>query len=431
MPKPNALAHAPTFDRAETAHGVGRIHTDGGDNGAGLIEGFAVLSRAEALGHGYWIDEEMLAATAEALNANPAGIKSRFTHPGLSGDGLGSFLGRAKNARVDGDIVRADLHLSESARNTPDGDLAGYVLQLAADDPEAFGTSIVFRHDVEAERGHLDANSHVEKWTDGNGNQRERNVFASPDPLNTDNLAHARLQELKAVDVVDEPAANPGGMFQRGQEIAEDADSLLSYALGLTDQKPVLAELSIDPDRVSGHFARFLTRHGLSLVSEKEALEMADDNTTTPATPPATPPSRADFTAELDRFTSRFGAVNGVDWLKAGKTFDEALDLHVNAVEIDLLASEQTVEELTAKVADLETKLAAAVAAGDNSAETPVVEFSNSDGEKPPAGDGDDTDNLAEKHWKKHKGLRDEFAGDFGAFNAMFNHNPEDFSDLN
>lgn len=426
------LATAPVFDRGSTSRGLESdfggvigLDAEGGENGVGLISGFAVLSRTEALGHGYWVDEEMLADTAAAINASSAGIKSRFTHPGLSGDGLGSFLGRAKNARVDGDVVRADLHLSESARNTPDGDLAGYVLQLAADDPEAFGTSIVFRHDAAAEREHLAAHSNLEEWTDANGERRERKVFASPDPKNVDNLAHARLQELKAVDVVDEPAANPGGMFQRGQEIATDADSLLSYALGLTDQKPVLAELSIDPDRVTGHFARFMSRHGLSLVSLQEAQQMADENTT-PAPPAA--PSRADFTAELDRFTSRFGSTNGVEWFKGGKTFDEALGLHADALEKSLAAADKQVDDLTAEVDGLKTKLAAA----ESDSDEPVVEFSNSDSDTPPAeyADEDDTEALAKSHWKKNSALRDEYGGQFAAFKAQFTRHPEDFADL-
>jgi len=366
----------------------------------------------------------MLQQTADAINAiGAAGIKSRFTHPGLSGDGLGSFLGRAKNAVVDGDVVRADLHLATSAHDTPDGDLASYVMKLAAEDPEAFGTSIVFRHDSTAENQFYEENSTVETWNEPDGRERSRQVFKSPDPLNVDNLPHARLKSLRAVDVVDEPAANPGGMFHRGQEIAEDADALLSFALGLTTEKPVLAELSIDPDRVSGHVARFLSQHGLSLVPAKEAHQMADDNKQ--PTPPA--PSRADYAAELDQFTSRFGAERGVEWFKAGKTMTEALGLFADDLQKQLAASEQQIETLSASVKELEDKLATA-----KSEAAPKVEFANSDEDGSDlSADDSDPEKEATSLWNSNKDLREEFAGNFSAFKAGYLRSPEDFADLN
>lgn len=420
-----ALKTAPKFDRAPVARGLesdfdGVIGLDetGGDNGAGLIRGFAVITRAEALGHGFWIDDQMLQQVADGLNATgDTGIKSRFTHPGLSGDGLGSFLGRAKNAAVDGDVVRADLHLSASAHDTPDGDLAAYVMTLASEDPDAFGTSIVFRHDATEE-----AKFAIENGATANEYGVDMQSFKSPDPLNVDNLPHARLKSLRAVDVVDEPAANPGGMFHRGQEIAEDADALLSFALGLTTDKPVLAELSIDPDRVSGHVARFLSNHGLSLVPAQEAPLMADDNKQT--SPPV--PSRADFAAELDQFTSRFGADKGVEWFKAGKSMSDALGLFADDLEKQLEASEKEIEALTASVADLDKQLAAA-----KESAAPKVEFSNSDDAADELADDDhDPAATATKLWNKHADIRDEFAGNFSAFKAGYLRSPEDFADI-
>ncbi len=422
----SSLKTAPKFDRAPVARGLesdfdGVIGLDatGGDNEAGLISGFAVITRAEALGHGFWIDDEMLQQVADAMNATgDAGIKSRFTHPGLSGDGLGSFLGRAKNATVDGDIVRADLHLAASAHDTPDGDLASYVMSLAAEDPDAFGTSIVFRHDSTAE-----AKFAIENGAKANEYGIDMQSFKSPDPLNVDNLPHARLKSLRAVDVVDEPAANPGGMFHRGQEIAEDADALLSFALGLTTEKPVLAELSIDPDRVSGHVARFLSQHGLSLVPSQEAQQMADDNKQ--QTPPA--PSRADYAAELDQFTSRFGADRGVEWFKANKSMTEALGLFADDLQKQLAASEKQIETLSAEKTDLETQLAKA-----KHEAAPPVEFANSDEELSDlSADASDPEKEATSLWSKHKDLREEFAGNFSAFKAGYIRSPEDFADLN
>ena len=120
-----------------------RVDPDGGEKNAGIIFGASVIHAGEALGHYAWIDGVALDQVVELGNAMENGAKVRFTHPSMSGDGLGSYLGRAKNFKRDGDQVFADIHLSESAKNSPDGDLSSYVLELADDDPESFGMSIV------------------------------------------------------------------------------------------------------------------------------------------------------------------------------------------------------------------------------------------------------------------------------------------------
>lgn len=88
---------------------------------------------------------------------NSQGLKSRFTHPSLSSDGLGSFLGRVKNIRQDtvtvkrdGEItpllaMRGDLHLAEAAFSSPRGNLGDYVLDLAEEDSDALSSSLVLQ----------------------------------------------------------------------------------------------------------------------------------------------------------------------------------------------------------------------------------------------------------------------------------------------
>jgi len=195
--------------RGRDSHEIDRT---GGEFGAGFIPGFAVITRGEALGHGLWIDQDFLKETAAAINATgDAGTKCRFTHPDMSGDGLGSLLGRVDNARVEGDRVLADLHLLASAHQTPDGDLAGYTLDLAEEAPDAFGASISFSRDGDAEVAFNEKHSRTETWNEPDGTRRSRKMFQSPDKLNTTNLRHARLKALHATDIVDEPAANPHG----------------------------------------------------------------------------------------------------------------------------------------------------------------------------------------------------------------------------
>lgn len=111
------------------------------------LRGYVVAQRGDFKdGRGHFNDES-LGLIIALTNQNPAGLKSRFSHPTLSADGLGTFLGRSQNAFLDGDRVRADLKLDPTSFKTPNGDLGSYVLDLAESDPEAFSSSLVLKMD--------------------------------------------------------------------------------------------------------------------------------------------------------------------------------------------------------------------------------------------------------------------------------------------
>ncbi len=229
------------------------------DREARVIRGFSVITRGEALGHGLWIDHTFLDQVARSGRAEGRGLKARFTHPGLSGDGLGKALGRAKNFTRSGDRVYADLHLLKSASETPDGDLAGYVMDLAEEDPGLFGASIVFDSDMAA----------MDRFTaehTGHGG-----AFKSPDDDNRRNYPHARLGRLWAADIVDDPAANPAGLFSfpAGSELAARAEGILAYALGISEDMPPELAGGPHPERARAFVQEFLARHGLKIEKEK------------------------------------------------------------------------------------------------------------------------------------------------------------------
>lgn len=112
-------------------------------------------------------DRKAIRTIVSLAKERPGGLKSRWTHPGLSSDGLGKFLGRYKNVRsdtllrdagkdADGKalmkemlIARGDLHLDKTALEpAPEGGnkpLGVYVMDLAESDPDAFGTSLVLQ----------------------------------------------------------------------------------------------------------------------------------------------------------------------------------------------------------------------------------------------------------------------------------------------
>ena len=352
------LKQAPTRDRSEVKRGFsGLVVPDEGDRGQGVIREFSVITRGEALGHGMWCDAVFIQQVSDALAAaGDAGIKSRFTHPNLSADGLAQFLGNCKAPLVDGDQCLADLHFSKSAHETPEGDLAAYLMTMAQDDPDKFGSSIVFVHDMKAEE--LFYIEHKD----------EAGNFQSPDPDNVKNLPHVRLKELKAVDIVDDPAANPGGLFHRGQEVAQEATSLMEYALELDGSTPpAVGQFDIDPDRLKSFFTRFLADKGLEITPRKETEAMTKE-TSTPAdnapqeapqgTPaPAAPaaPTRSDFAADLKRFTDAFGGENGAAWFSEEITFEEALGRQVDLLTTELNASQEKVQELEAQLAAIDT----------------------------------------------------------------------------
>lgn len=223
----------------------------------GIIRGLSVITRGEALGHRLWIDDVFLDQVAEFGRAMGR-AKARFTHPDMSADGLAKHLGRVDNFERDGDQVFGDLRFFEAASISPEGDLAGYLMKLADEAPEDFGTSIVFWRDL-GEELRFEA-----EHTDEDG------TFTSPDPDNADNYRHARLLELEAVDVVGDPAANPGGLFSRTSAFVAQADAVARYAFGLTEQQPEHALFdTVHPERVRRFVQGFAARHNLTITQRE------------------------------------------------------------------------------------------------------------------------------------------------------------------
>lgn len=182
------------------------------DLAAHAIRDVSAIQAVEALGHDLLVDEVTLSQVAQQGNALGK-VKSRFTHPGLCADGMGKMLGHASNFRVQGDKTVCDLAFIDAAAQSPEGDLRAYVLKLAQDAPADFGLSIVF------------SGTPVWKLSDGSEmpvnhpslRRKEDGPFgdsyyARPETATTDK-PFARCEQLFAVDVVDEPAANRDGLF--------------------------------------------------------------------------------------------------------------------------------------------------------------------------------------------------------------------------
>lgn len=156
------------------------------------------------------VDNETLQMALGFVQEPARGLKARWTHPNLSGDGLGKYLGRWQGARISGGALLADLHLAESAFNTPRGDLGTYVMDLAEEDPDAFGVSLATRLD---------------------------------DVMSEDNYeGPLRLVGVRAGDVVDDPAAT-SGFFGREAELPAVFTDLLTTHFANAPKEAVVARV--------------------------------------------------------------------------------------------------------------------------------------------------------------------------------------------
>lgn len=247
------------------------------------ILGAAVMQAGRLNDSRPWdIDDVTLESLVAFGNANPKGVKARFTHPSMSSDGLGNFLGRWTNFRKDDDTVRADLSIAESAAKSPKGDLRSYVLDLATEDPESFGNSIAFELDRKA-----------------------------MDKLEKDGRSPVRIAKLRAVDVVDEPASTRTGMF------SADPRDIPEVIAAFLDTHFSGASPEVIRGRLDGYLTRYFDSRGLSMAEPKQdpqpTPEPAPQPQPTPEpTPQPEPKPDADFSAQLAAERQRVKAIHAV-----------------------------------------------------------------------------------------------------------------------
>jgi hypothetical protein len=205
------------------------------DKENGIIQGITIARIGPAKGHGGFIDRTFLLQIVDNAASKPAGIKARFGHPNMCSSALGTYLGRFKNYSYSGDKVNADLYLDNTARITPDGDLFTYVLQMAEQNPDMFGASIVFE---------IAESVFLQEQIDGKEVEKE----------------YFRLRELRATDIVDEPAATEG-LFS--------ANSFPAIATQFLDENPQILELIFSkPDSITEFLNNYIINSKMTL-SEK------------------------------------------------------------------------------------------------------------------------------------------------------------------
>jgi len=165
-----------------------------------IIRGYVVAQLGPFKSGRGAFDLESLRVIVRLMNEQPDGVKVRLGHPdGTTAEAVASFIGWARNARLDGDCVRADMHLSPVAFLTIGGGASrgDYLLARAELEPLSLGSS-------------LELDCDMAYRLDGNGHPLVSAAGELLPPVWTPTL-------IVASDIVDEGDAVHGGLLAREQ----------------------------------------------------------------------------------------------------------------------------------------------------------------------------------------------------------------------
>jgi len=107
------------------------------------LGGVSILEVGEAKGHDLFVDKTSLETALKLMGKAKNGVKVKMNH----GSGLDAVVGFARNPRIDGDKLVADLRL---LRNSPH---YGLIKEMASEAPDQFGVSLAFVNESETING--------------------------------------------------------------------------------------------------------------------------------------------------------------------------------------------------------------------------------------------------------------------------------------
>lgn len=197
-----------------------KVNLQGGEQSTGQLLGVSLITQGDAIGHDLYIDNIFLTQLLSSISKKKDGmLKAKFQHASLFNDSMGKFLGKFYNVRIEGKQLVADLSLAKSAKKSPYGDLADYIMSLAQQSPDDFGISLQFELDVQQMQNFVMDNHGDMRVFEGEIQVKD---FISPDKNNINNYPHARLANVTAGSIVDQPAANPLGLYARAFSAIKD-----------------------------------------------------------------------------------------------------------------------------------------------------------------------------------------------------------------
>jgi hypothetical protein len=202
------------------------------------LNGVSVITEGDALGHGVKIDAMSLASVKTCAEEYIGGLKVKIDH----GDEVESICGVLRNFRIDGPQLRADLQLLRNHEASP------LIMEMAEVMPESFGMSISFSGQIEEINGDM----------------------------------FVRCIEIYSCDIVDEPAANPNGLFKK-------IDNRTKVTTNMTIETPEYLELKATHGTLTERFQK-LDADFAALAAEKLGLSAKLE---------ASEKSVSDFTAKL------------------------------------------------------------------------------------------------------------------------------------
>lgn len=213
-----------------------------------IISDVILCQVGEAKGHGVHLEQSFIdagIAYAQKYHSK-VGMKCRFGHPAMSNDALGTEVGRYHNFKVVDDKMVADLHVYQSANLSPTHPGAGdWILSMAAEDPHAIMTSIVFtpgrhyQYDSDGNKIYVWEYDKDGNWIGANGKMK----------------TYVELKELWGNDLVDEGAATDK-LFSA----VANPDKFAVIATQFLDEHPKIAEwLGSNPEKLGGFLAKYQT----------------------------------------------------------------------------------------------------------------------------------------------------------------------------
>ena len=312
------------------------------DREKGIIKDVVLIRTGEAKGHGFEIDDEFIDKVVKLGNEHTPGVKARFGHPNICATALGTYLGRFKNLRkapfspsggdarraegAEGAGVIADLYLDKTAIKSPKGDLYTYVLDMAENNPDMFGTSIAFKH-----------GKFKEETFEENGKTKSKRI--------------ATIELLRAADIVDEPAATDG-LFH--------ADDLAAQVTGFLNQYPQVLDLIEKQPSIIDEFIKHYKSNKMELLEQKLLslknwiTETFSGKTTADVDLSAV---KAEFETKLDELKTGFKQTSKADTEKLNGRITVLESEKSNLLtRADLITGEK--QEALNKITALETEIA-------------------------------------------------------------------------
>ncbi|CAL2085124.1 hypothetical protein [Tenacibaculum sp. 190524A02b] len=194
------------------------------DKDNGVIKNIVIVQQG-ANKNGSYFNQQFLSDLTEKGNLQKQGVKCRFGHPNSCVTSLGTFLGRYTNFSLNDNKVFADLTLDPITQKTEvEGkgiSMWDYCLEMADNNPDMFGNSIVISSEVFEEQ------------------------------VGSEKFDSHKLHSFIASDLVDDPAATES-LFSNSNDLGIVVTEFLN------NNPSIFSVINKDPSIIEDFFERYL-----------------------------------------------------------------------------------------------------------------------------------------------------------------------------